>query len=134
MSDSYSADVVIIGAGIAGLWLHNRLNNMGIHTILIENNQIGHAQTLSSQGIIHGGAKYALNGILSRATQAIGDMPARWKACLAGEGELDLTQATQLTDHQLLWSKDKLSSKMMSFFCKQSIKQPNATNCKGKST
>jgi glycerol-3-phosphate dehydrogenase len=121
MADSYSADVVIIGAGIAGLWLHNRLNNMGIHTILIENNQIGYAQTLSSQGIIHGGAKYALNGILSRATQAIGDMPARWKACLAGEGELDLTQAIQLTDHQLLWSKDKLSSKMMSFFASKAL-------------
>ena len=58
-----SSDVVIIGAGIAGLWLHNRLNQMGFHAILLENDTIGNAQTLSSQGIIHGGAKYALNGI-----------------------------------------------------------------------
>ena len=77
-----SADVVIIGAGIAGLWLHNRLNNMGFHALLLENKTIGNAQTLSSQGIIHGGAKYALNGIFSKATQAIGAMPDRWKSCL----------------------------------------------------
>lgn len=121
MAQTYTSDVVIIGAGIAGLWLHNRLNNIGIHSLLIENKQIGHAQTLSSQGIIHGGAKYALNGILSRATQAIGDMPARWKACLSGHGELDLSQAKHLTDHQLLWSKDKVSSKMMSFFASKAL-------------
>ena len=81
-----TTDVVIIGAGIAGLWLHNRLNNMGFHALLLENNTIGNAQTLSSQGIIHGGTKYALNGILSKATQAIGAMPARWQACLKGTG------------------------------------------------
>jgi glycine/D-amino acid oxidase-like deaminating enzyme len=118
---TFSTDVVIIGAGIAGLWLHNRLNQMGFHALLLENNTIGNAQTLSSQGIIHGGAKYALNGILSKATQAIGDMPARWQACLAGQGDVDLTGVNVLADHQLMWSKDQLSSKMLSFFASKAL-------------
>ena len=116
-----TTDVVIIGAGIAGLWLHNRLNKMGFHALLLENKTIGNAQTLSSQGIIHGGAKYALNGILSKATHAIGAMPARWQACLAGEGDIDLTGVSVLADHQLLWSKEQLSSKMMSFFASKAL-------------
>lgn len=118
---TYSTDVVIIGAGIAGLWLHHRLNNMGIHALLLENNTIGNAQTLSSQGIIHGGAKYALNGILSKATQAIGEMPARWKDCLSGKGDIDLSQANVSAEHQLMWSKDQLSSKMVSFFASKAL-------------
>ncbi len=116
-----TADVVIIGAGIAGLWLHNRLNQMGFHALLLENKTIGNAQTLSSQGIIHGGAKYALNGILSKATQAIGEMPARWKACLSGNGDVDLTQVKVLADHQLMWSKQQLSSKIVSFFASKAL-------------
>jgi len=116
-----STDVVIIGAGIAGLWLHHRLNAMGFHALLLENKQIGNAQTLSSQGIIHGGAKYALNGILSTATHAIGEMPARWQACLKGEGDIDLTSVNVLTDHQLLWSKEQLSSKIISFFASKAL-------------
>jgi len=116
-----TTDVVIIGAGIAGLWLHHRLNKMGIHALLLENNTIGNAQTLSSQGIIHGGAKYALNGILSKATQAIGAMPARWKACLNGEGDIDLSQAKVFAEHQLMWSKNQLSSKMVSFFASKAL-------------
>jgi glycine/D-amino acid oxidase-like deaminating enzyme len=116
-----TTDVVIIGAGIAGLWLHHRLNKMGIHALLLENNTIGNAQTLSSQGIIHGGAKYALNGILSKATQAIGEMPARWKSCLNGEGDIDLSQAKVFAEHQLMWSKDQLSSKIVSFFASKAL-------------
>ena len=121
VKQTVSTDVVIIGAGIAGLWLHNRLNSMGFHSLLLENDTIGNAQTLSSQGIIHGGAKYALNGILSKATQAIGDMPARWQACLKGQGDVDLSGVRVLADHQLMWSKDQLSSKMLSFFASKAL-------------
>ncbi|PWG73537.1 FAD-dependent oxidoreductase, partial [Enterococcus hirae] len=42
-----NTDVVIIGAGIAGLWLHHRLNDLGYHALLLENGQIGQGQTLS---------------------------------------------------------------------------------------
>jgi glycerol-3-phosphate dehydrogenase len=116
-----NTDVVIIGAGIAGLWLHHRLNDMGIHAILLEHGDIGQGQTLSSQGIIHGGSKYALNGVLSKAAQVISTMPARWKSALNGEGDIDLRSVRKLADHQLLWSKDKLSSKMVSFFASKAL-------------
>lgn len=116
-----TTDVAIIGAGIAGLWLHNRLNQAGYHALLIENGKIGQGQTLSSQGIIHGGSKYALNGILSKASQVISNMPARWKSCLEGKGEIDLTSVNKLAEHQLLWSKDRLSSKMVSFFASKAL-------------
>ncbi|MDH5358586.1 MAG: FAD-dependent oxidoreductase [Gammaproteobacteria bacterium] len=116
-----TTDVVIIGAGIGGLWLHHRLNNMGFHSLLLESNMIGNAQTLSSQGIIHGGSKYALNGILSKASQAISSMPSRWKDCLTGEGEIDLSLVNVLAYHQLLWSKEQLSSKMVSFFASKAL-------------
>ena len=119
---NYHTDVLIIGAGIAGLWLHNRLNQQGYHATLIEKNTIGGAQTLSSQGIIHGGSKYALNGLLSNAAVAISEMPSRWRACLAGTGEIDLSHATVLADHQLLWSKNQLASKMTSFFASKAVR------------
>ncbi|MCX4187618.1 FAD-dependent oxidoreductase [Methylophaga sp. OBS4] len=117
-----TTDVVIFGGGIAGLWLHRRLNDMGYHALLLENGRLGQGQTLSSQGIIHGGSKYALNGILSKASQVISLMPARWKACLDGEGEINLHQVNKLADHQLLWSKDKLSSKLVSFFASKALR------------
>lgn len=116
-----TADVVIVGAGIAGLWLHNRLSQLGYHCLLLENQKIGHAQTLSAQGIIHGGSKYALNGILSNSAQTISGMPARWKACLQGKGEIDLSSVNVFTEHQLLWSTQSLSSKMVSFFASKAL-------------
>lgn len=116
-----TADVVIVGAGIAGLWLHHRLNQQGFNCVLLENQQIGHAQTLSAQGIIHGGSKYALNGILTGAAQAISAMPARWKACFDGTGEIDLSAVKLFTEHQLLWSTNSLSSKMVSFFASKAL-------------
>ncbi len=121
MVKTLQADVVIVGAGIAGLWLHHRLNQLGYHALLLEKDQIGHAQTLAAQGIIHGGSKYALNGILSNAAQAISAMPARWKACLDGHGEIDLTNVRVFTEHQLLWSTKSLSSKMLSFFASKAL-------------
>ncbi|MTI63682.1 FAD-dependent oxidoreductase [Methylophaga sp.] len=117
-----TTDVVIIGAGIAGLWLHHRLNDLGFHALLLENGEIGRGQTLSSQGIIHGGSKYALNGILSKAAQVISSMPNRWKTCLQGQGEIDLSGVKKLTEHQLLWSRDRLSSKMVSFFASKALR------------
>lgn len=117
-----TTDVVIIGAGIAGLWLHHRLNDHGFHALLLENGEIGRGQTLSSQGIIHGGSKYALNGILSKAAQVISSMPNRWKTCLQGQGEIDLSGVKKLTEHQLLWSRDRLSSKMVSFFASKALR------------
>ena len=118
---SISSDIIIIGAGIAGLWLHHRLNDLGYHAILIERQGIGGGQTLSSQGIIHGGAKYTLNGILSNAASAIADMPKRWLDCLEGNGEIDLSHTKLLSQHQLMWSTQSLSSKLTSFLSSKAL-------------
>ncbi len=85
-----AVDVAIVGGGVAGLWLANRLRRTGHSTVLFEANELGGGQTLASQGIIHGGVKYALSGRRTGASEAIAGMPERWARCLHGEGELDL--------------------------------------------
>lgn len=116
-----NTNIVIFGAGVAGLWLHNQLNALGYHCLLIEKNTIGGTQTLSSQGIIHGGIKYTLNGILSRSASEISDMPSRWLQCLKGEGDIDLSLVKILTRNQLMWSKNNLSAKLTSFFSSKAL-------------
>ena len=98
-------DIAIIGGGIAGLWTLARLRNAGYQAILLEADSLGCVQTGASQGIIHGGTKYALTGKLTQSSQSIQEMPERWKACLAGTGEIDLSGAKKLSDHQYLWSE-----------------------------
>src|SRR5690554_7342562 len=90
MSTPLHTDICILGGGIAGLWLNERLRQQGFSTLLIEANALGGGQSSKSQGIIHGGTKYALHGKLTTAAEAIAGMPARWRACLDGTGELDL--------------------------------------------
>ncbi|MBE0510873.1 MAG: FAD-dependent oxidoreductase [Gammaproteobacteria bacterium] len=108
-------DVVIFGGGVAGLWLLARLRKLGYQAVLLEQQAIGAGQTRYAQGIIHGGTKYALSGQLTGSAEAIAEMPAIWRACLAGEGELDLRQVKLLSPHQYLWSSDGLGSRMASF-------------------
>ncbi len=116
MSAPISVDVVIFGGGIAGLWTLARRRQAGYSTILLERGALGGVHTIAAQGIIHGGAKYALTGTLSDATQAIGDMPQRWRNCLTGEGELDLRRVRVLSQYQHLWSTKGLGSRMTGFF------------------
>jgi len=111
-----NVDIVIIGGGIAGLWLLNRLCSNGHNAILFEQGELGSAQTIASQGMIHGGIKYALGGILTGASEAIADMPDHWRRCLQGEGDVDLRGAKILSDHFYLWSTQSISSRVSSFF------------------
>jgi len=108
-------DIAILGGGVAGLWLLNRLRQSGYSAILLESNTLGGAQTTKSQGIIHGGMKYALQGKLTEASQKIADMPTVWKQCLQGEGDIDLTQVPVLSPHQYLWSSSKIAGKLTGF-------------------
>ncbi len=109
-------DVVIFGAGVAGLWLLARLRQQGYEAALIEPHAIGAGQTRYAQGIIHGGTKYALTGKLSAAAEMVAQMPARWRACLQGEGELDLRAVRLSSDHQYLWSTRSPGSRLAGFF------------------
>lgn len=117
MSTSIShVDIAIIGGGIAGLWLLNRLCNQGYNAVLFEQGDLGGEQTIASQGMIHGGIKYALGGSLTGASEAISDMPDHWRRCLRGEGDVDLSGTHILSDHFYMWSSQSMASKVSSFF------------------
>lgn len=121
MTSSYSTDIVIFGGGIAGLWLLNRLRGEGYRAILLEIDKLGSGQTLASQGIIHGGLKYALNGALSGASNVIADMPERWRSCLAGDGDVDLRGCRILSEHYYMWSDAGFRSKLKTFLGSKSL-------------
>lgn len=109
-------DVAIFGGGVAGLWLLARLRSEGYRAVLLESQALGAGQTRYAQGIIHGGTKYALTGKLTGSSEAIAEMPPIWRACLAGEGELDLTAVRLLSRNQFMWSTESLTSRMAGFF------------------
>jgi hypothetical protein len=100
---------------VAGLWLANRLTTQGFNLALFENKALGSDQTMASQGMIHGGMKYTLSGMLTGASEAIADMPQHWRACLCGEGDVDLRATRILSDHFFLWSSDSITAKLSSF-------------------
>ena len=122
MTLRYSTDIVIFGGGIAGLWLLNSLREAGYQAILFERHTIGGGQTLASQGIIHGGLKYALQGSLTGAAQAIAAMPGRWRQCLAGEGDIDLRGTRVLSERYYMWSGASMRSKLKSFLGSKSLR------------
>lgn len=117
-----AADVVIFGGGIAGLWLLNRLRQSGLSAILFETGAIGGGQTNKSQGIIHGGMKYALQGVLTKEAEAMADMPAHWNLCLSGKGDIDLSQVPVLSQKNYLWSQTKFASKITGFLASATLK------------
>ncbi|WP_252088447.1 FAD-dependent oxidoreductase [Pseudomonas sp. MWU13-3659] len=122
MPSAISTDVLIVGAGVAGLWLNARLRRLGYSTVLVERASLGGEQTIKSQGIIHGGTKYALHGALTGASEAIADMPRRWREALAGNGELDLTSTRLLSDAHYLWSPGTLAGNLTSFFASKAVR------------
>jgi glycerol-3-phosphate dehydrogenase len=115
-------DIAIFGGGIAGLWTLARLRQAGFSAVLFESQALGGVQSIASQGIIHGGAKYALTGNLTESARAIGTMPGVWRACLEGAGELDLRRVRVLSEHQYLWSTTGLVSRMAGFFAGKAMR------------
>ncbi|MDZ3994047.1 NAD(P)/FAD-dependent oxidoreductase [Pseudomonas sp. Teo4] len=122
MPSAISTDVLIVGAGVAGLWLNARLRSLGYSTVLVERASLGGEQTIKSQGIIHGGTKYALHGALTGASEAIADMPRRWREALAGTGELPLGKTRLLSDAHYLWSPGTLAGNLTSFFASKAVR------------
>ena len=122
MPTALTTDVLIVGAGVAGLWLNARLRRLGYSTVLVERASVGGEQTLKSQGIIHGGTKYALHGALTGASEAIADMPRRWLEALAGDGELDLSHTRLLSEAHYLWSPGTLAGNLTSFFASKAVR------------
>jgi len=115
-------DILLLGGGVAGLWTLARLRAAGFQALLAEPRGLGGVQTAASQGIVHGGTKYALGGRLTPSAQAIAAMPGRWRACLGGSGELDLRAVRRLADHQYLWATADLRSRLTGFFASHAMR------------
>lgn len=121
MKKNAATDIAIFGGGIAGLWLLNRLRQLGYSALLFESGALGGGQTNKSQGIIHGGMKYALQGVLTNEAQAIADMPERWRQCLLGNGEIDLSGVPILSPKHYLWAPSKFTSKLAGFLASTAL-------------
>lgn len=122
MTGRIKLDALIVGGGIAGLWLLQLLKRQGYQAALIEAEQLGAGQTLASQGMIHGGLKYALGGAPTGASEAIADMPARWRRCIAGDGEVDLTGLRILSEHNLLFADASSIGRLTTFFASKALR------------
>lgn len=107
-----SIDVCIIGGGAAGLWTLDELVRNGYQAILVEKDELGRGQTVCSQGIIHGGLKYTLDGLMNPSADTISAMPAIWRDCLAGKRNPDLTNTRVRADFCYLWRTQSLKSKL----------------------
>ena len=114
MSTTLHADVLIFGGGIAGLWTLARLKREGFECVLVDSHALGSGQTIASQGIIHGGLKYALDGQVGGAASAIAAMPGVWRACLAGgnDAPIDLSGVPVLSEHYYYWTSPGVMSRI----------------------
>ena len=115
-------DTVVVGGGIAGLWLLNVLRSRGYSSVLLEADSLGGGQTLASQGIIHGGMKYALTGALTRAGEAMRRAPRRWRDCLEGTGEVDLSALTPVSEHCCLFADTGTLGRLAAFFASKRLR------------
>lgn len=115
-------DTLVVGGGVAGLWALNLLHNAGREALLLEANALGCAQTLASQGMVHGGLKYALGARLSGAAEAIAAMPDRWRACLEGQGEVDLQGLAPLATRYYMFAADSTLGRLTGFFASRSLR------------
>lgn len=105
-------DAAVFGGGVAGMWLLDALVRAGYDAVLIEKHALGQGQTVCAQGIIHSGLKYTLKGGMTGSAQAIREMPALWRRCLAGEDRPDLRGTRVRSESCLLWRTQSLSSKL----------------------
>jgi glycine/D-amino acid oxidase-like deaminating enzyme len=118
----YAIDIAILGGGIAGLWSLAVLLREGYNAVLFEPAALGSGQTIASQGMIHGGLKYALAGELNTASEALVDMPARWRACIDGSGELDLRGVPVLSESLLLWSDGGMRGRLTALLASKALR------------
>jgi glycerol-3-phosphate dehydrogenase len=105
-------DVLIFGGGAAGLWLLDDLTRRGARALLFEADRLGSGQTIASQGIIHGGLKYTLQGALTPSAVQVREMPGLWRDCLAGVRRPDLRGVRLRAAHCHLWRTDAFASRL----------------------
>ncbi len=103
-------DAVIFGGGVAGLWTLDRLSRQGCSVVLLESRTLGYGQTVGSQGIIHGGLKYTLQGWMTKSAQHVRRMPEIWQRALLGQSAPNLTNTSLRAEACYLWQTDSLVS------------------------
>ncbi len=108
-------DVLIIGGGVAGLWLLDDLRRAGYAALLIEKTALGSGQTIASQGILHSGLKHALAGRLGTYTDALAEMPDVWRECLANKREPRLNGVRLRATSCLCWRTGGIASAVSQF-------------------
>jgi hypothetical protein len=107
-----AVDVLVVGGGVAGLWVVDELVRAGYRALLVEREAFGSGQTVCAQGIVHGGLKYTLTGGLTESARAIREMPDVWRGCLRGEREPDLSSVEVAAEHCYLWRTSSLMSQV----------------------
>lgn len=96
-------DALVVGGGVAGLFLLHALRASGRSALLVERSALGTGQTTSSQGILHAGVKYALGGVAGDDANEASDAAALWQEFLAGSGNPDLRGLRVLARNEYLW-------------------------------
>jgi len=115
-SSDVLVDVAILGGGIAGLWLLDRLRRAGYSAILLEANQLGAGQTVASQGIIHGGTKYTFGLAFDSAVKELRAMPGTWGDSVRGTAAPDLSGARTLSAHTYMWLPKQVGGGVLGAF------------------
>lgn len=105
-------DALIFGGGAAGLWLLDTLFWRGARALLLETDRLGSGQTIAAQGIIHGGLKYTLKGVLTPSALQIREMPEHWRECHSGRRQPDLRGMRLRSPHCYLWRTDTFASRL----------------------
>lgn len=117
-----SADLVIFGGGVAGLWTLHEASRLGYRCVLLEAFELGSGQTIASQGIIHGGLKYTLQGMMTGSARRIREMPLIWRKALQGEQQPDLSQTEIRSQFCYLWRTSSVSSRLGMFGAKMGLR------------
>ncbi|MCI1740111.1 MAG: FAD-dependent oxidoreductase [Pseudomonas veronii] len=123
MPSVISTDVLIVGAGVAGLWLNARLRRQGFSTVVVENATLGGGQSVKSPR--HHSWRSEIRAARCahrRPPKRLPICPRRWREALAGHGELDLTGVRLLSEAHYLWSPGTLAGNLTSFFASKAVR------------
>lgn len=132
MNNSLITDIAIIGGGIAGLMLQNKLEALGYSTLLLEQDKLGCGQTSHSQGIIHGGIKYALLGQITESANAVSKLPNTWEGYFNNTSDLDLSETKILSRHHDLWNNGELKNRLKQVLMQKSLSSSGLALSKSK--
>ncbi len=106
-SDPLEIDALVIGGGVAGLFILDALARRGVGALLCEATALGSSQTTASQGILHAGMKYSLGGLVGDDAQEAARAAELWQSMLAGNGG-DLRGVRVLSRECYLWRSSGL--------------------------